>query len=121
MFNWKNLVFGIAGVVPDKLWLSMMYRKKMGMKLNLDNPKTFNEKLQWLKLYDRRTEHVDMVDKYAVKQKVAAIIGDEYIIPALGVWNNVDEIDYEALPAKFVLKCTHDSGGGCIYVMTRTA
>ena len=111
MKNWNNFVFGLASAVPDKLWLSMMYRKKMGTKLKLNNPKTFNEKLQWLKLYDRRPEHVEMVDKYAVKQKVAAVIGEEYIIPTLGVWNSAEGIDYDTLPAQFVLKCTHDSGG----------
>lgn len=121
MKNWKNLVFGLAGVVPDKLWLSMIYRMKMGAKLNLSNPKTFNEKLQWLKLYDRKPEHVEMVDKYAVKRKVVAVIGDEYIIPTLGVWNSAEEIDYDALPSKFVLKCTHDSGGGYTYAKTKAA
>ncbi len=111
MLNLRKLMFGIIGVVPDKLWLSIMYRRKMGAKLNLDNPKTFNEKLQWLKLYDRRLKHVEMVDKHAVKQKVATVIGNEYIIPTLGVWRNAEQIDYESLPTKFVLKCTHDSGG----------
>lgn len=111
MENWKNLVFKLARPIPDKFWLSVFYRMKMGTKLNLNNPKTFNEKLQWLKLYDRRPEHVEMVDKYAVKYKVAKLIGEEYIIPTIGIWDSVEEIDFESLPNQFVLKCTHDSGG----------
>lgn len=104
----------IARLLPDRLWISILYRVKMGKKLDLKNPKSFNEKLQWLKLYDRRSEHIEMVDKYAAKQKIAAIIGNEYIIPTLGIWSNVEDINFDALPARFVLKCTHDSGGGWI-------
>ena len=83
----------------------------MRKKLNLKNPITFSEKLQWLKLYDRRPEYVKMVDKYAAKEYVAGIIGDDYIIPTLGVWDRPEDIDWESLPDQFVLKCTHDSGG----------
>ena len=83
----------------------------MNQKLNLDNPKTFNEKLQWLKLYDRKKVYTTMVDKYEVKKYVADLIGEEYIIPVLGVYNKFDEIDFEKLPNQFVIKCTHDSGG----------
>ena len=112
MGNVKKIIFMIARLLPDKLWISILYRVKMGKKLDLKNPKSFNEKLQWLKLYDRRPEHIEMVDKYAVKQKIAKLIGDEYIIPTLGIWSNVEDINFDALPARFVLKCTHDSGGG---------
>ncbi len=83
----------------------------MGKKLNLKNPKTFNEKLQWLKLYDRRPEYTKMVDKYEAKEYVASIISEEYIIPTLGVWDRFDDIDFECLPEQFVLKCTHNSEG----------
>lgn len=83
----------------------------MGNELNLNNPQTFNEKIQWLKLYDRHPEYTMMVDKYAAKQYVASKIGDDYIIPTLGVWTKFDEIDFDKLPNQFVLKCTHDSGG----------
>ena len=96
--------------LPDRLYLQVFYYNKMGTPLNLDNPITFNEKLQWLKLYDRRPEYSVMVDKYLAKEYVANIIGSQYIIPTLGVWDNVDDIDWNALPEKFVLKCTHDSG-----------
>jgi len=86
----------------------------MGTELNLDHPKTFSEKLQWLKLYDRNPEYTKMVDKYEAKKYVAGIIGEEYIIPTLAVYNSTSEIDLEALPDKFVLKCTHDSGSVAI-------
>lgn len=101
----------IDGCIPDKLYLQLLYRRIFNKKLNLNNPKTFNEKLQWLKLYDRRPEYTTMVDKYAVKEYVASIIGKEYIIPTLGVWEKPEDIDWDALPDKFVIKCTHDSGG----------
>jgi len=84
----------------------------MGKKLNLDNPKTFNEKLQWLKLYDRNPLYTTLVDKYAVRQYIKDTIGEEYLIPLVGgPWKTFDEIDFDALPDQFVLKCTHDSGG----------
>lgn len=95
----------------DKEYLKKKFMILMNRDLNLVNPKTFNEKLQWLKLYDRKPEYTTMVDKYAVKKYVADIIGEEYIIPTLGVWNHFDEIDFDKLPNQFVLKCTHDSGG----------
>lgn len=100
-----------ARFVPDKLYLSILFRHRLGYSMDWDNPKTFNQKLQWLKLNDRRPEYTRMVDKYEAKKYVADIIGDEYIIPTIGVWNSVDEIDFDALPQQFVLKCTHDSGG----------
>ena len=83
----------------------------MGAKLNLKNPQTFNEKLQWLKLYDRKEIYTTMVDKYEVKQYVSQLIGEQYIIPTLGLWENFEDIDFESLPEQFVIKCTHDSGG----------
>ena len=94
----------------------MKFRLEMGQKLDLDNPKTFNEKLQWLKLYNRKPEYTSMVDKYAVKEYVANIIGREHIIPTLGVWNSVDEIDWDVLPNQFVLKTTHGGGGGGVAI-----
>ncbi len=97
--------------MSDKAYLKLRYNCIMGKKLNLDNPVTYNEKLQWLKLYDRKPEYTKMVDKYEAKKYVADIIGEEYIIPTLGVWDNVNDIDFDTLPNQFVLKCTHDSGG----------
>lgn len=97
--------------LPDKQYLQLMYWAIFHKRLDLKNPKGFNEKLQWLKLYDRRPEYTVMVDKYAAKQYVAARIGEQYIIPTLGVWEHFDDIDFDSLPNQFVLKCTHDSGG----------
>ena len=108
------LTFG--RILPDRLWadalyLKLLFRYKMKKQLNLKNPETYSEKLQWLKLYDRNPEYTRMVDKFEAKQYVAERIGEEYIIPTLGVWDSFDEIDFDSLPDQFVLKCTHDSGG----------
>ena len=84
--------------------------KKFNKKLNLKNPKTFNEKLQWIKLYDRNPKYSRMVDKYEAKKYVSEIIGEEYIIPTYGVYDCFDEINFDALPQQFVMKCTHISG-----------
>lgn len=116
LFHKPNLLLSyiwrkVGVVVPDKPYLEVQFRLLMGKKLDLKHPKTFSEKLQWLKLYDRRPEYVKMVDKYAAKEYVAGIIGEEYIIPTLGVWDSPEDIDWDALPNQFVLKCTHDSGG----------
>ena len=100
-FRWMN----------DELYLKLMYRAKMGKRLNLDNPQTYNEKIQWLKLFDQKIIYTEMVDKYEVKQYVKAKIGDKYVIPTYGVWNCFEDIDFEMLPNQFVLKTTHDSGG----------
>ena len=97
--------------MSDKAFLKLAFRMNTGKKLNLKNPQTFNEKLQWLKLYDRKPEYTRMVDKYEAKKYVAERIGEEYIIPTLGVWDQFEDIDFDALPDQFVLKCTHDSGG----------
>lgn len=98
-------------LIPDEPYLKLKFRQRMGKKLNLKNPQTFNEKLQWLKLYDRNPLYTTLVDKYEAKKYVADILGEEYIIPTLGVWDNFDDIDFDSLPNQFVLKCTHDSGG----------
>lgn len=97
--------------IPDKTYLKLKYFICMGKRLNLENPQTFNEKLQWLKLYGRRPIDTVLSDKYAVKDYIANIIGPEYVIPLLGVWDSFDEINFDKLPNQFVLKCTHDSGG----------
>lgn len=101
----------IAIIFPDEFYLKLIFRLKMGYRLNLDNPQTFSEKLQWLKLHNRKAEQTLMVDKYEAKRYVADIVGEEYIIPTIGVWDRVEDIDFDALPEQFVLKCTHDSGG----------
>lgn len=95
--------------LPDRLYIQLMYYYHFCKFANLRNPKTFSEKMQWLKLYDRRPEYITMVDKYAVKKYVAKKIGAEYVIPTLGVWDRPDEIDFDSLPNQFVLKWNHDS------------
>lgn len=96
--------------LPDKIYLKIRYWLEFGKKLDLKNPKTFNEKLNWLKINDRKPEYNKLVDKYLVREYISNAIGDEYLIPLLGVWDSFDEIDFDALPEQFVLKCTHDSG-----------
>lgn len=102
---------GFINFLSDKACLSLVYRGAYGRKLNLDNPTRYSEKLQWIKLYDRCPLYSMLVDKYEVKTYVSERIGEEYIIPTLGVWNAFDDISFENLPDQFVLKCTHDSGG----------
>lgn len=105
MLNW----------LPDKVFLEAAFRARFGRKLNLNNPETFNEKLQWLKLYNRKPEYTKMVDKYLVRDYVKEKIGEEYLIPLLGVWDDPEKIDFDELPMQFVLKCNHNSGlGMCI-------
>ena len=101
--------------MPDEAYLRRKFRAEMGRPLDLEAPVTFNEKLQWLKLYDRRPEYTVFVDKYAVREYIGKTLGEEYLIPLLGVWEDADEIDFDALPEQFVLKCNHNSGlGMCI-------
>ena len=102
---------GVFNFLSDKVYLKLMYKLNIGKKLDLKNPKTFNEKIQWLKLNDRKDIYTTMVDKYEAKKYVADLIGEEYIIPTLGVWDKFEDIDFDKLPNQFVLKCTHDSGG----------
>lgn len=97
--------------LDDERYIRLQYRLRMGRRLNLNTPQKFSEKIQWLKLYDRRERYTRMVDKYEVKRWVAEKIGEEYVVPNLGVWNRFDDIDFGILPDQFVLKCTHDSGG----------
>ena len=98
-------------ISSDKTYLKLQYFLRMNRVLNLKNPKSYTEKLQWLKLYDRKPLYNTLVDKFEVKKYVAEKIGDEYVIPTLGVWDSVDDIEFNRLPQQFVLKCTHDSGG----------
>ena len=104
-------LFRFKFLLSDRLCLNLLFYSRFGKRLDLKNPKTFSEKLQWLKLYDRKSEYTLMVDKYEVKKYVANIIGEEYIIPTIGVWNTFDDIDFNKLPEQFAIKCTHDSGG----------
>lgn len=108
MKNFKSILYRM---IPDTIFLKIFFRRRMGMTLNLTNPQTFNEKIQFLKLYDRKPLYTTLVDKHAVKEYIAREIGERYVVPTLGVWDKFDDIDFEKLPNQFVLKCTHDSGG----------
>ncbi|MGM9551701.1 MAG: ATP-grasp fold amidoligase family protein [Clostridia bacterium] len=112
---WKMVLFlgrrGLFNWMSDEKYIKIAYKAMTHKKLDLKNPTTFNEKLQWLKLNDRKDIYTTMVDKYLVKEYVKNIIGEEHIIPTIGVWDSFDKIDFDSLPDKFVLKCTHDSGG----------
>lgn len=108
----NNKIAKVLGLIPDRLYLRMryfMYTKKL---LGLRKPKRFNEKLQWLKLYNRKSEYTVMVDKFLAREYIKNTIGEEYLIPLIGAWDSVEEIDFDALPDKFVIKCNHNSGEG---------
>ncbi len=105
---------GFYNGMSDKEYLSKEFKLNFGREINWDAPQTFNEKLQWLKVYDRKSIYTTMVDKIEVKKYVASVIGEEYIIPTLGIWEKFDDIDFEQLPNQFVLKCNHDSGGNIV-------
>ena len=111
-----SFVSNFLQFLPDKLYLSLRYRCKMGYWLNWTDTRTFSEKIQWLKIYDRKAEYTRMVDKYAVKKYVADLIGEKYIIPTLGVWDKIDNIDWDSLPESFVLKTTQGGGGGGVII-----
>lgn len=104
-------ILRISNLLSDMTYLKLNYYILIRKKLDLDNPKTFNEKLNWLKLYDRKPIYSTMVDKYEAKIYFANIIGEKYIIPTLGVYDKFEDIDFDKLPNQFVIKCTHDSGG----------
>ena len=95
--------------LDDKKYIEILYKAVFDKEINLDNPKTFNEKLQWLKLYNRNPQYTKMVDKYEVKKYISNVLGEEYVIPTLGIYESFDDIDFEKLPKQFVIKCTHDS------------
>ena len=111
-----NIVVGLArrgllNWINDEAYLKFLFRLKTGLNLNLAFPKTFNEKLQWLKLYNRNPLYTSLVDKYCVRAYVEKTIGSEYLIPLIGVYTKFDDIDFDELPSQFVIKCNHDSGG----------
>lgn len=103
-------------LLPDSVYLKIRYKQVFGKKLNLKNPQTFNEKIQWLKLHDRNPEYHKMVDKYEAKKYVSKKIGNEYIIPTIGVYEGFSDIDFGVLPDQFVMKCTHDASSYVICV-----
>jgi hypothetical protein len=107
----RNLLIKFARFFPDRTFLELLFPLRTGYTLDLENPQTYNEKLQWLKLYNRKPDYIQMVDKVEAKKYAASIIGEEHIIPTLAVYDRAEDIDFDMLPQQFVLKCTHDSGG----------
>ncbi len=106
----ENAKWGMYNNVPDDVFLKKAFKLFLGYELNLENPKTFNEKMQYLKIHNRQDVFTTMVDKYLVKDYVSKKIGEQYVIPLLGVWDKFEDIDFNKLPDQFVLKSTHDSG-----------
>lgn len=101
---------GLIRWMPDSMFAKISFKGMLGQKLHLDNPVTFNEKLQWLKIYDHQPEYSLLVDKLKAKKVVGDLIGQEYIVPYYGEWKSADEIEFDTLPDRFVLKCNHDQG-----------
>lgn len=112
----KDMVLLATRLIPDSLYLRLIYRRATGCTLRLNPPVNYNEKLQWLKLHDRKPHYSRMVDKYEAKKYIAERVGEEYTVPTYGVWNSFEEIDFSQLPEQFVLKTTHDSAS---YVICR--
>ena len=106
-----SLKSSLTDVMPSPLYIRLLYLYHFGKLPHLRNPRTFNEKLQWLKLHDHNPIYTTMVDKVRVKEYVTSLAGAKYIIPNLGIWNNAEEIDFDILPDRFVIKCNHDSHG----------
>lgn len=116
-FSWK--VF--SQCLPDKTYLSLKYRLVFHKKLNWKAPQTYNEKIQWLKIYGRGGLERILSDKYLVKDYITDKIGSEYVIPLLGVWDSEEDIDFGSLPDRFVLKCNHNSGTGMVICKNKGA
>ena len=112
----RKIVLKMMQYLPTKLYLRLRYRYVFHRSLHLDNPQAYSEKLQWLKLYYHPKEYISMADKYAVKQMVAGIIGEEHVIPALGCWERPEDIEWERLPRRFVLKTTNGGGNAGVVV-----
>lgn len=100
---------GLEKLIPDSVYLKLFYKRMTGKKLNLKNPNTISEKLQWMKLHNRNPLMTVMVDKYEGKKYVEKIIGSKYIIKTIGIYNSFDDINFSSLPNQFVIKCTHDN------------
>lgn len=110
----KLMSLGFFNWMPDRLYLNWKFKLVLGYSLDLKNPKTFNEKLNWLKLYDFKAEYTTYVDKYLVREYIKKTIGEEYLIPLVGIYNSIAEVKPIGLPDRFVLKCTSGSGGNII-------
>lgn len=110
------ILYRVGGCLPDKLYLQWIYYLETGNHLDLQNPQRYNEKLQWFKLYDHNPLYTTLVDKYAVKDYVTKLVGSEYVVPCLGVWNRAEDLEWDKLPNQFVLKTNHDSGNNGVFI-----
>lgn len=119
MIDYRNIIrnrelrlklINLLSFIPDVPYLKMVYRIKTGKKLNIVKPKTYCEKLNWMKLHNIHPEYTQLVDKIAVREIVNKIAGKDICFPLLGTWEKFDDIDFKSLPNQFVLKCNHDSG-----------
>lgn len=110
------ILYRIGGFLPDKTYLKWVYYLETGNHLNLDNPRRYNEKLQWLKIFYRNPFWTQLVDKYAVKKIVSDLVGEQYVAPVLGVWNRAEDIEWNKLPNQFVLKTNHDGGNNGVFI-----
>ena len=116
----RKTVLKTMSIIPDKTYLKMLWNKYMDYPINLKTPKTFSEKIVWLKLYDRKPLYTMLADKYAVKKYVSEKCGEQYVVRNFGMWKRFDDIDFDTLPDQFVLKCNHASGGIAICKDKRT-
>ena len=105
---------GLLNFIPDKAYLKAVFKAEIGYRLDLEHPKTYNEKLQWIKLYDRKPEYVIYADKYKVREYIAGTIGEKYLVPLIGMYERAEKIPWGSLPDRFVLKCNHASGTNII-------
>lgn len=115
-FFWGQLIKTLSPLFDDKRYLQLLFKLRMGYELDLQNPKTYSEKLQWLKLYDRNPLYTELVDKHLVKAYVSDRVGSKYVIPELGLWDSPKHIEWEKLPKSFVLKTTHGGGNTGVVV-----
>lgn len=111
------ILYRAGGCLSDETYLRWVYYFETGNKLDLQNPKRYNEKLQWIKLYDHNPLYTELVDKYRVKEVVSERISDKYVAKCLGVWNRAEDIDWDSLPNRFVLKTTHDGGNNGVFIV----
>ena len=108
--NLRGNIMNALSFLPDKMYLKLFYRATTGKKINFKNPKGYCEKLQWLKVNDRRPEYTKLVDKLMVREHINEVMGEGHLFPLLGKWKRFDDIDFDKLPEQFVIKCNHDSG-----------
>lgn len=111
------ILYRIGGCLSDEIYLRWIYYLETGNKLDLQNPKRYNEKVQWIKLYDHNPLYTEMADKYRVKELVSEKVGEEYVAKCLGVWDRAEEIEWDSLPDRFVLKTTHDGGNNGVFIV----